>query len=121
VAQFRNAVGAGVGPWRVWFTTLDYPGLAMSRAFGDTPCKRIGVTADPELSVTPLTAGDEILVVASDGVWEYLSNEEAVALAASAPTAAAGAAALVEAAEAAWRRHQPGYVDDITALVVRLK
>jgi hypothetical protein len=39
----------GQGPYRVWFQDIDYPGLAMSRAFGDQPCRRIGVTCAPQV------------------------------------------------------------------------
>jgi serine/threonine protein phosphatase PrpC len=120
VQQMTNRNGQGVGPFRVWFKQLDYPGLAMSRAFGDTPCRRIGVTVEPELYVHRLTQQDQLLVVASDGVWEYLSNEQVVEIAGRASSAESAARRVVEAAEAAWRAVDGGhYVDDITAVVLR--
>lgn len=94
-------------------------GLAMSRAFGDLPCRRIGVTVEPEVSVHPLRADDEVLVAATDGVWDVLSNEEVVALAGGASGAQAAARMLVEVAEARWLETEGGYIDDITAVVVR--
>lgn len=120
VQQMTNRSGQGVGPFRVWFQQLDYPGLAMSRAFGDTPCRRIGVTVEPQLYKHRLTPQDQLLVVASDGVWEYLSNEQVVAIAGRAGSAESAARKVVEAAEAAWRAVDGGqYVDDITAVVLR--
>lgn len=92
----------------------------MSRAFGDLPCRRIGVTVEPEVTVHPLAAEDELLIAASDGIWDVLSNEEVVSLAGSAVGAQAAARALVEVAEARWLEAEyGGYIDDITAVVVR--
>lgn len=91
----------------------------MSRAFGDLPCRRIGVTVEPEVTVHPLAAEDELLVAATDGIWDVLSNEEVVSLAGSAVGAQAAARALVEVAEARWLETEGGYIDDITAVVVR--
>jgi len=91
----------------------------MSRAFGDLPCRRIGVTVEPEVTVHPLRADDEVLVAATDGVWDVLSNEEVVALAGGASGAQAAARMLVEVAEARWLETEGGYIDDITAVVVR--
>ena len=67
----------GMGPYRVWFKDGDYPGLAMSRSIGDTLAHKIGVSNLPEIieyninNVKPFA-----LVVASDGVWEFMSNEQ---------------------------------------------
>ena len=66
-----------MGPYRVWFKDGDYPGLAMSRSIGDTLAHKIGVSDLPEImefninSVKPLA-----IVVASDGVWEFMNNEQ---------------------------------------------
>jgi serine/threonine protein phosphatase PrpC len=122
VARMKHpATGAGVGPQRVWFASIDYPGLAMSRAFGDAPARRIGVTVEPQLYVHQLDKEDELLIAATDGVWDVLSNEDAVALAGNARSATEGAAQVVEAAKAAWHASERGtYVDDITAVVARV-
>ena len=67
----------GMGPYRVWFKDGDYPGLAMSRSIGDTLAHKIGVSDLPEImeynvnNVKPLA-----IVVASDGVWEFMNNEQ---------------------------------------------
>eukprot|EP00697_Spironema_sp_BW2_P006163 gnl/Spiro4/18592_TR9970_c0_g1_i1.p1 gnl/Spiro4/18592_TR9970_c0_g1~~gnl/Spiro4/18592_TR9970_c0_g1_i1.p1 ORF type:complete len:277 (+),score=61.25 gnl/Spiro4/18592_TR9970_c0_g1_i1:385-1215(+) len=36
------------------------------------------ITADPEITVQPLDSTAEFLVLASDGLWEHMSNEEVV-------------------------------------------
>ena len=37
---------------------------------------RAQVSCDPEVRQRTLTAEDEFLILASDGVWEFLSNEK---------------------------------------------
>uniref|UniRef100_A0A0C9S7D5 protein-serine/threonine phosphatase n=1 Tax=Wollemia nobilis TaxID=56998 RepID=A0A0C9S7D5_9CONI len=48
--------------------------LAMSRAIGDKYLKPY-VISEPEVTVTERTDGDECLILASDGLWDVLSNE----------------------------------------------
>ncbi|PNW82373.1 hypothetical protein CHLRE_06g278260v5 [Chlamydomonas reinhardtii] len=111
-----------VGPFRVWFKKQDYPGLAMSRALGDLPGRQIGVVATP--STAALTLPPEgrpaVLVLASDGVWELMSNEQVLALAGNAGSAAEAASRVVQQSRRAWVKEYGGsYIDDITAVVVR--
>ena len=67
----------GMGPFRVWFKDADYPGLAMSRSIGDGYAHKVGVIDVPEILVFPL---DEIkpkaIILASDGVFEFVKNED---------------------------------------------
>lgn len=48
----------------------------MTRSFGDIVAKSIGVTWEPEIKVFPLTKVDKFVVIASDGLWDRVSNEE---------------------------------------------
>lgn len=54
--------------------------LAMSRALGDR-FLRPYVIAEPEITFTHRTDEDEVLVLASDGLWDVVSNGEACAVA----------------------------------------
>lgn len=54
--------------------------LAMSRAIGDNYLKPY-VIPDPEVTITDRTSDDECLILASDGLWDVVSNETAVAVA----------------------------------------
>ena len=47
----------------------------MSRSFGDGAAAEVGVLADPEILEMNLTEQDKFIVLASDGVWEFLSND----------------------------------------------
>lgn len=50
--------------------------LAMTRAFGNVSLKPF-VTARPEVTARQLRKDDLYLIVASDGLWDAVSNEEA--------------------------------------------
>mmetsp|Transcript_24374 Transcript_24374/g.62871 ORF Transcript_24374/g.62871 Transcript_24374/m.62871 type:complete len:80 (+) Transcript_24374:964-1203(+) len=56
----------------------ELPGLAMSRSIGDHVATPIGVVADPELTSHELTPSDEFLILASDGVWEFIDSQTAI-------------------------------------------
>ena len=74
IDSYRDQLGNQIGPMRVWLKTEDIPGLAMSRSFGDAMAARVGVNAIPEIKEFQLTTEDKIMVLASDGVWEFLKN-----------------------------------------------
>jgi protein phosphatase 2C len=54
--------------------------LAVSRAIGDH-CLRPYVIAEPEVTILVRRPDDELLLLASDGLWDVLSNQEACTLA----------------------------------------
>jgi serine/threonine protein phosphatase PrpC len=65
-----------MGPARVWLKDQDIPGLAMSRSFGDEVAASAGTIAHPEIIEWKLTPEDKFLILASDGVWEFIDSEE---------------------------------------------
>ncbi|XP_052186739.1 probable protein phosphatase 2C 24 [Diospyros lotus] len=54
--------------------------LAMSRAIGDNYLKPY-VSCEPEVTLTNRTAHDECLILASDGLWDVVSNNTACGVA----------------------------------------
>jgi serine/threonine protein phosphatase PrpC len=54
--------------------------LAMSRAFGDAPLKPI-VSAEPDIFSCKMMPDIEYAVLATDGIWDTLSNEEVAQIA----------------------------------------
>jgi serine/threonine protein phosphatase PrpC len=50
----------------------------MSRSFGDHCAAQVGCVAEPEVLEMNLSETDKFIVIASDGVWEFLSNDEVV-------------------------------------------
>ncbi|XWS57270.1 hypothetical protein CRYUN_Cryun09bG0159600 [Craigia yunnanensis] len=102
---------------RVWLPNIDSPGLAMARAFGDFCLKNFGLISVPEISYQCLSEKDEFIVLATDGIWDVLSNKEVVDIVASAPARSSAARALVESAVRAWRYKYPtSKVDDCAAV-----
>lgn len=63
------------GPPRVWQAYELTPGLAMSRSIGDTSANELGVIPEPDVTWLRLSREDNFLVLASDGLWEFLSSE----------------------------------------------
>ncbi|KAK3159371.1 hypothetical protein QOZ80_2AG0149260 [Eleusine coracana subsp. coracana] len=58
--------------------------LAVTRALGDWHLEGMKdqpggpLSAEPELKMTTLTKDDEFLIIGSDGIWDYFSNQNAV-------------------------------------------
>jgi serine/threonine protein phosphatase PrpC len=92
----------------------------MSRALGDGVAHTAGVSSTPDVTRHALTPQDCVLILASDGIWEFISNDEAIAMACAAPTPSAAAAALAAAAHARWVKEEDGVCDDITLIVLFL-
>eukprot|EP00967_Tisochrysis_lutea_P128931 scaffold221225_cov22-Tisochrysis_lutea.AAC.1 len=42
------------------------------------PHRRVGVSSEPDHSVIDLTEQDRFIILASDGVWEFITSKEAV-------------------------------------------
>ncbi|KAG0473879.1 hypothetical protein HPP92_015736 [Vanilla planifolia] len=102
---------------RVWLPNSNSPGLAMARAFGDFCLKDYGLISVPDMSYRHLTDKDEFVVLATDGIWDVLSNKEVVDIVASAPTQATAARAIVDSAIRAWRLKFPtSKIDDCATI-----
>ncbi|KJX93306.1 protein phosphatase 2c [Zymoseptoria brevis] len=91
-------------------------GLANTRAFGDVGSKRIGVSAEPQITTIQLPpAGYAFMVLVSDGISGHLEDQEIVDIVKEARTPVEASHKLVSfAVETA------GEADNATALVVRL-
>ena len=70
--------GGEVGPPRVWVKDDDVPGLAMTRSFGDRVASIAGTICVPEIKESAFHEGDKFVILASDGVWEFISSEECI-------------------------------------------
>jgi len=109
---------------RVWLDpNCTQIGLAMARSIGDHAVKPIGVIAEPVVKQYKIHPDDDFMILATDGVWEFISSEEAVKVVSDNLHLGATKAcqALIEAAAARWHDEEGDYRDDITALVIRLQ
>ena len=52
------------------------PGVTCTRSLGDQAAEHLGVYAEPELVIKQLREPDQFLIVASDGVWEFLDSQQ---------------------------------------------
>ena len=76
VDQMLDNKGKRNGPFRVWDGNNNYPGLAMSRSIGDLKGKKCGLISEPEIIEYNLDQRSKYMVICSDGVWEFLNNED---------------------------------------------
>ena len=70
--------GNEVGPLRVWVKDDEVPGLAMTRSFGDRVAAIAGTICVPEIKEYAFHEGDKFVIIASDGIWEFISSEECI-------------------------------------------
>lgn len=108
------------GVHRVWLSngqTVTGPGLAVSRAFGDYYIKEFGLISEPEITKRSISKRDQFVILATDGLWDVISNEEAVDIVGSTERGEA-AKRLVEYAACAWkhRGRRSAVMDDISVV-----
>ncbi|GFS31021.1 protein phosphatase 2C family protein [Actinidia rufa] len=102
------------GGFIIWAGTWRVGGvLAVSRAFGDKLLKPY-VVAEPEIQDEEID-GIDFIIIASDGLWNVLSNKEAVAIVQDITDAESASRKLIEEAYAT------GSSDNITCVVVRFE
>ena len=70
--------GEFVGPQRVWIKEEEVPGLAMTRSFGDRVAATVGVISEPEIKEFDFDENDKYMIIASDGIWEFISSQECI-------------------------------------------
>ena len=90
--------------------------LAMSRSFGDLRLKKPNpyVISDPEIRVEELTPKDEFIILASDGLWDVLTDQRAVDIVRKCSNVEEASKKLVETALAL------GTMDNTTVIVIKL-
>ena len=82
IDRLKNDFGEEVGPYRVFEKQNEsyLPGIAMSRSIGDNFAKKLGVTYEPDLFQYTLIPQDKIIIIATDGLWHVINNEEAISI-----------------------------------------
>ncbi|OMJ76547.1 hypothetical protein SteCoe_24085 [Stentor coeruleus] len=108
-------------PYRVFFKGKHYPGIAMSRTIGDQLAQTVGVTCIPDVSVFNIEENDEFIIACSDGVWEFISSQEAVEEISRHNNPRTAAENLATLAWNYWIKYEEDVVDDITVVLAYLK
>ena len=107
-------------PPRLWLMDDEVPGCAFTRSVGDRIAKQIGVIALPELLDKEITPSDEYIVLCSDGVFEFISNQMAMDIVEKNGEPLPASNALVQEAYKLWLQYDVR-TDDITAIVLKLE
>ncbi|KAK6913847.1 PPM-type phosphatase-like domain [Dillenia turbinata] len=110
----------GGDPPRIWVQNGMYPGTAFTRSVGDSTAEKIGVIAVPEVLTVQLTPSHLFLVVASDGVFEFLSSQTVVNMVARYKDPRDACAAIAAESYKLWLEHE-NRTDDITIIIVHIK
>ncbi|XP_073053412.1 probable protein phosphatase 2C 35 [Primulina eburnea] len=111
----------GGDPPRLWVQDGMYPGTAFTRSVGDSTAEKIGVVADPEVSMVQLTPSNHpFFVVASDGVFEFLSSQTVVDMVNKYEDPKDACSAIARESYKLWLEHE-SRTDDITIIIVHLK
>merc|ERR1712007_5284 len=101
-----------------------YPGLSMTRTFGDQSVKNHGVTAVPEIVESKVNPEDKpFVLLASDGLWEFLTADfvaKGVAKKIESEGMTEAVTRLSKESRKRWRLEEGDYCDDITVVFASL-
>jgi serine/threonine protein phosphatase PrpC len=90
------------------------------RSLGDAVAHTAGVISDPEFTEKDLDpASARVIVVATDGLWEFIDNDETIALMTDTPGPAEAVDCLVKEANQRWMQEEQ-VIDDTTIIVAHL-
>ena len=108
---------------RVWVKGENFPGIAISRTLGDSVAHSVGVNSHAEIIEKDINGNMCAIVLASDGVWEFLSNDEVTNIVVkyyirNDPQGAVGE--IVKKASDKWKEEGDA-MDDITCIVNFIK
>ena len=119
ISQFEED-GEKSGPFRVWKKGEEYPGIAMSRSIGDFIATTLGVVPVPKFLDEKIDSDTKFIVVASDGVWEFLDNQKVadIVMPFYKKNDPDGACKALIKESTDWWNQEDVVVDDITAIVV---
>ncbi|GMH28458.1 hypothetical protein Nepgr_030301 [Nepenthes gracilis] len=120
IQSWGNEETEGGDPPRLWVQNGIYPGTAFTRSVGDSIAESIGVIAVPEVSVVQLTPYHLFFVVASDGVFEFLSSQVVVNMVARYPDPRDACSIIAEESYKQWLTHE-NRTDDLTIIIVHIK
>ncbi|CAA2991528.1 probable phosphatase 2C 35 [Olea europaea subsp. europaea] len=110
----------GGDPPRLWVQNGMYPGTAFTRSIGDSTAEKIGVVADPEVLTVQLTPSHPFFVVASDGVFEFLSSQNVVDMVTKHADPRDACVSIARESYKLWLEHE-NRTDDITIIIVHVK
>ena len=121
IRQMKDDDGEFIGPLRVYMKEKDMPGLAMTRSFGDYYGSTAGVISEPEVTEYYLKEEDKFMVLASDGLFEFMESQEVVEIIKDyyEKNDIVGCCEyLYKESTIKWLREEEDTIDDITIILV---
>mmetsp|Transcript_29397 Transcript_29397/g.56444 ORF Transcript_29397/g.56444 Transcript_29397/m.56444 type:complete len:390 (-) Transcript_29397:387-1556(-) len=106
-------------PPRVWIKGQTFPGCSYTRSLGDAVAKQTGILSTPEVFSHRLNPMDKFVVLCTDGITEFLSNDDIVGFCMKNPDPLDACEELVQTAFN-WFVDDDGWTDDITVVVAYL-
>jgi hypothetical protein len=114
-----------VGPLRIWYKNKKYPGLSITRSFGDFESDELGVISVPDVKEYDIDEGKiKIIVFATDGIWKFLTNDKimSIVLPYYSQNDVNGACKKIsETAIKLWNVKNPKGIADVTVFVLFFK
>ncbi|CAL9107557.1 unnamed protein product [Musa textilis] len=110
----------GGDPPRLWVQNGMYPGSSFTRSVGDSVAESIGVVAVPEIKVVKITDNHSFFVIASDGIFQFLSSQAVVDMVSSFVDPRDACSKIVAESYKLWLERE-GRTDDMTIIIVRIK
>lgn len=107
-------------PPRIWSKLGNFPGTAFTRSIGDEKAEHLGVFAEPETLAFDITPEDQFIVLASDGVFEFLTSQAVVEIVQRFSNPVLACRAVVSEAYKLWL-HYEVRTDDITMICIFLR
>jgi len=104
-------------PPRLWRKDAFEPGTAFSRSLGDFTAQELGCSSEPEVQTHVLDESDFCCIVATDGVWEFLTSQEVVDICVSCKTPKEACYKIVAESYQRWYSREER-IDDIACCVL---
>jgi len=114
--KLGDEIDDGGDPPRIWAQDQEYPGTAFTRSIGDSLAESLGVMAEPELDHHQIKANDKVLIVASDGIFEFITTRGCLDMALLYNNPLEACLALVGESYKLWIEREDR-TDDITIIV----
>lgn len=106
-------------PPRLWVKNGFYPGTAFTRSLGDSIAEKIGVSAEAEHTTHDIQEQkDAFVILATDGVWEFIPSQKAVDMVAKHTSMHEAAQELASESYRLWLQHERR-TDDITVAILQ--
>jgi serine/threonine protein phosphatase PrpC len=119
-AETGDGIDETGDPPRVWDSTLERPGCAFTRSLGDSIAEACGVCAEPEILAWKLSSCNKYVIIASDGVFEFLTSQAVIDIISKFENVLEGAKYVVAEAYRLWLTYDER-TDDISMIVLRIE